>query len=287
VQSMTQRVLEYQKSREGLRAIVAEISPTVYQFPRRRMGLDEDACGDFYVFVHPRLLRLLDRFRDQGRPFESYLWSVLNWQLKNFARERQRSERAWSVGLALHPTAPAESPEDALERAEAGPVLPDLVSVARCIRTDADKRNFLFFVLKCARLVDDDNAAVLAAVAGVTAEALRVLAGRLLDQRAARIERLETFRCRRNRAFARARLLETEMRGETDTSRIRELARCLERERRRMESAMHRMAHVGVAPTNREIAALLGVPKGTVDSGIFWLKRKLGSVYDPDVLRSA
>jgi DNA-directed RNA polymerase specialized sigma24 family protein len=29
------------------------------------------------------------------------------------------------------------------------------------------------------------------------------------------------------------------------------------------------------APTNREIAAALGIPKGTVDSGLIWIKRKL------------
>jgi DNA-directed RNA polymerase specialized sigma24 family protein len=47
------------------------------------------------------------------------------------------------------------------------------------------------------------------------------------------------------------------------------------------------MSRVGMSPTNREIAAVLGVPKGTVDSGLYWLKRKLAAVYDPDNLRSA
>ncbi len=67
------------------------------------MGWDEDACGEFYVFIHPRLIRLLDRFRNQGKPFESYLWAVLGWQLRNFARERSRDERRWKVSLRLEP----------------------------------------------------------------------------------------------------------------------------------------------------------------------------------------
>src|SRR5512135_3748450 len=100
---LTQKVLAYQKTGHGLREIVEEIGPRVYQFPRRTMGWDEDACGDFYVFIHPRLIRLLERFRDQGRPFESYLWSVLNWQLRNFARDRSRAERGWYVSLRVEP----------------------------------------------------------------------------------------------------------------------------------------------------------------------------------------
>ena len=51
--------------------------------------------------------------------------------------------------------------------------------------------------------------------------------------------------------------------------------------RLRMRTAMQRMSRVGLAPTNLEIAKALGVPKGTVDSGLYWLKRKLASVYDP------
>ena len=281
MQSMTERVLQYQRSREGLRGIVEDLAPVVYQFPRRRMGLDDDACGDFYVFVHPRLLRMLDRFHDQGKPFESYLWSVLNWQLKNFARNRRRAQRAWALGLTLETDIPAEPAEDAAAR------FPDPGAVASRIRSDADRRNFLFFILKCARLIDDRNAESLAGIAGITASSLRVLAGRLLEQKAAREERLATFRGRRNRAYVRIRALEDDLRGETDASRVDALRLNLARERRRMAGAMHRIARVGIDPTNRQIAELLGVPKGTVDSGIFLLKKKLGSVYDPDNLRTA
>ena len=54
-----------------------------------------------------------------------------------------------------------------------------------------------------------------------------------------------------------------------------------------MRGAMDKMSRVGLAPTNKEIARILGVPKGTVDSGLYWLKKKLAPVYDPDNFRSA
>jgi RNA polymerase sigma factor (sigma-70 family) len=282
MESLTQKVLQYQRTREGLRDIVNELAPRVYQFPRHRMGWDEDACGDFYVFVHPRLIRLLDRFQDQGKPFESYLWAVLNWQLRNFARERRRSERVWSVSLALDPgdAVTVEEPASCLEFSGTAPI-------AQCIRSDADRRNFLILVLKCSRLLDDDSAAALAPIAGISARELLTLAAHLKALRASRDARLETFRCRRNKSFAQARQLEAELRGEVDAERGAVLQAAREGLCRRMEAAMRRMARVSVSPTNREIASLLGIPKGTVDSGLYWLKRKLASVYDPDHLRSA
>jgi RNA polymerase sigma factor (sigma-70 family) len=280
MENLTEKVLRYQKTRAGLSDLVDELAPRVYQFPRRKMGWDEDACGDFYLFVHPRLIRLLDRFRDQGKPFESYLCAVLNWQLRNFARDRRRGQTNWNVSLRL---------EDKEEESDnSSPPLHLSSEIASVVTTDADRRNFLFLVLKCSRALDPENARALAPVAGISSARLLTLASTLRGTRAAREERLETFRSRRNKAFSLIRVLETELMSlQGDEERIAALRARLARARKRMRSAMQRMARVGLAPTNREIGAVLGVPKGTVDSGLYWLKRKLASVYDPDNLRLA
>jgi DNA-directed RNA polymerase specialized sigma24 family protein len=285
MKTLTEKVLRYQETGEGLDEIVRDIAPRVYQFPRRTMGWDEDACGDFYVFVHPRMLRLLGKFRDLGKPFESYLWAVLGWQLRNFARERRQRERAWSVSLRME-----EGDSDALadpEGVPADPLLSFAPRMARVIRSDADRRNFLFLLLKCSRSIDPATAAPLAALAGIPVGHLLDTVAALKDMRGSRERRQEAFRCRRNRAFTKVRLLETELKIEADPARLQDVREGLRKAQRRMESAARKMARVGLSPTNREIAAVLGVPKGTVDSGLYWLKRKLSSVYDPDNLRSA
>jgi RNA polymerase sigma factor (sigma-70 family) len=287
MESLTKKVLLYQKTREGLRDIVRELAPRVYQFPRRKMGWDEDACGDFYVFVYPRLIRLLDRFADQGKPFESYLSSVLNWQLRNFARDRKRGERSWNVSLRLEAGDPGagELREEPAEATIEPQRVPPIIS--RLVRSNADRRNFLFLVLKCARSIEPGNAGALAAVTGVDADRILGLSVSLREMRRPRELRLDAFRSRRNKAFAQARLMETELKTEVDQERAALLQKSLAKARRRMRSAMNRMARVGLSPTNLEIARVLGVPKGTVDSGLYWLKRKLASVYDPDILRQA
>ena len=251
------------------------------------MGWDEDACGEFYVFVHPRLIRLLDRFTDQGKPFESYLSSVLNWQLRNFARDRKRGERSWNVSLRLDMDPEAQEMGERRASDSAAECAFASGGLARLIKSDADRRNFLFLALKCARTIGPENAAAVAAVSGVDEGRVLSLSVTLQDMRAPRERRLETFRSRRNRAFAQARLLETELLTEVEKERISLLRASLSKARRRMRGAMARMARVKLAPTNLEIARVMGVPKGTVDSGLYWLKRKLASVYDPDIPRQA
>lgn len=286
MENLTQKVLQYQRTGQGLREIVNEIGPRVYQFPRRTMGWDEDACGDFYVFIHPRIIRLLRRFRDQGRPFESYLWAVLNWQLRNFARDRHRDERRWQVSLRVDPGAlvTGEDPSPGTDDLEA---LSACAALAGCLRSDADRRNFLFMVLKLSRRLDPDRAPALARLAGISSRFLLAAAAELRELRAGREARQEMFRARRNKCYAAARLLEAELKSETDPRRIAALSERLRRTRRRMAVAMDHLARVAIAPTNLEIGRVLGVPKGTVDSGLFWLKKKLAPVLSPDLDRDA
>ena len=283
MENLTDKVLRYQKTGQGLAEIVNELAPRVYHFPRRTMGWDEDACGDFYVFVHPRILRLVERFRNQGKPFESYLWAVLNWQVRNFARERCQRERAWRVSLRMDAAGDVPTPV----APDADPSALPCTDMARAIRTPADRRNFLFLVLKCARQLDPSRASQLAALAGTAPGRLLDLVGTLRDMRTGRERRLQKFASRRNRAYAKILLMETELRGEVEPAKIAALRGTLQRARLRMRSSAERMARVGMSPTNREIAAVLGIPKGTVDSGLYWLKKKLAAVYDPDHLRSA
>jgi RNA polymerase sigma factor (sigma-70 family) len=291
MESLTQKVLRWQQTGQGLEEIVAAIAPRVYHFPRRTMGWDEDACGDFYVFVHSRMLRLVARFQDQGKPFESYLWAVLGWQLRNFARERRDRERAWRVSLRVgyaeeeRSRAPAVD-ADPCDEAPGTSALRNPV-LLRSLSTDADRRHLLFLLLKCCRLLDPADAGPLAAAAGVSVRYLLDTASALRPMRQARERRLDIFRCRRNRSYTAVQLLEAECASETDPERLAALQARLERARRCMHSSSRRMARVGVSPTNREIALVLGIPKGTVDSGLYWLKRKLAEVYDPDTLRSA
>jgi|WetSurMetagenome_2_1015567.scaffolds.fasta_scaffold172571_2 DNA-directed RNA polymerase specialized sigma24 family protein len=283
MENLTEKVAAFQRSRDGLPQLVALLAPRVLEYPRRKLGWDEDACAEFYAFFQPRLERLLRRFIDQGKPFESYLCSVMSWQLKNFARERKRSERCWAVSLRLDP-GPGLQEEGALEdECEPASVLPSPLQarVAGLLVSPSDKRNLLLLALKCLRSAPPERLSSIAAVAGMSPERLGGILAWLRGKSAPREMRLESFRVRRNRAYSQAILLETELREEVDPGRRADIQKRLCGARRRMRTAVARMSRVHCGPTNREIAEALGLPKGTVDSGLYWLKRKLAAVYDP------
>jgi hypothetical protein len=88
-------------------------------------------------------------------------------------------------------------------------------------------------------------------------------------------KRLEIFRSRRNKAFLQLRLLEYALHDELDPDRRAVLQARLLRLQQSMSTAMCRLSRFKLCPSNREIGAALGIPKGTVDSGLYWMKRKL------------
>jgi DNA-directed RNA polymerase specialized sigma24 family protein len=282
--SLTEKVAAFQKTSQGLNDLIAVIAPRVYWYPRHKLGWDEDACGEFYAHFQPRLFRLLSRFKDKGKPFETYLCSVMSWELKNFTRDRKKSDRIWNTALRLE--YPEEQGCSETEWEEARPETLD-ERVASLFRNGADRRNILSLCLKNIRHMTPERLSGLAALLRVPEEVLSGYAQALRSRMAPREKRLEMFRGRRNRAYSNARLLERELQEELDPGRRSAILERLATARKRMRTAMHRMSRIMLNPTNREIAEVLAVPKGTVDSGLFWLKRKLVSVYDPGNSRSA
>ena len=96
--TLTERVLRFQETGQGQAELLACVAARVYGYPRVRGSRSEDDSGEFYLFFYPRLLRSLRRFRDQGKPFEWYLQSVLRWQYLIYVRVKRRRERQWNAG---------------------------------------------------------------------------------------------------------------------------------------------------------------------------------------------
>ena len=54
-----------------------------------------------------------------------------------------------------------------------------------------------------------------------------------------------------------------------------------------MKQAMWEIARIPLCPTHRAIAEELGVPKGTVDTGLRWAKNQLAALYAEDEIEYA
>jgi len=274
---LNEQVLRYQATGEGLEELLSLLSARVYAYPRLRGSRCEDDAGEFYLLCYPRLVRTLRRFREQGKPFEWYLQSVLRWQYLAYVRARRRREREWASGcLAAFWEPPPVEPEPALDppglfRQAAG--LFQLEAGGRRVRR-GERTRLLAWALKGVRSLSETQLRELAELSGVPPELLGQACARLRQGLLPHERRLELLVGRRTRAYSALCLLEQDLGREAEPIRREALARRVQKARRALCRSQRRIAAVRLAPSNRSIAAALGLPKGTVDTALYSLRRR-------------
>ena len=276
---LKERVLRFANFGEGWQEIRESLSWSIYRYPLKRGVREEDDPGNFYVYFLPRLKRLLRRYQDQGRPFEHYFNSLLRWHLKSFYRQSRRyrenrhieaSQDFWDV------------PEDTEAVMRLIDDEPDgegirLLGIGEDgrIHNEAAKKRFLFLVMRCVRNLNDRRIEIVARITGCCRCWLKERIQRLMELVGEKEHRLERLWNRRNRAYYRLRVLERRLRWEQeDETKTRLLGR-IQRQRRIMALSMDEARRVPLSPSHRAIALALGVPKGTVDTGLRWIKKRL------------
>ena len=191
---------------------------------------------------------------------------------------------AWPQAPALRLADPADpaDPDDPDDPAGApdaarnsGTTRPARRGRARRFRLpqDTGRRRVLFALLKTAHALDERQFTTLVAATGCHPDSLRRILSRLARLRAPARRRRQMLRERRNLAYAEFRFWSGAAFTEPDPPE-RALARVrAERHRHTKNLAQRELERVRLAPSNRQIAVVLGVPKGTVDTGLHWLMR--------------
>jgi hypothetical protein len=293
--SLTQTVLKYQKTGDGLDTIVNRISILAYEYPKRFRGMSRESCSDFYCSFHPKIIPMVDRFEYQEKPFEMYLYASMKWHLKGFIRRQKKKETVERVFMQ-----PTFWDESLSVRESSEPILPQCLTnhARRVLEVDSNGRIVEPSIRKrvmCLLLKGGD---------GLSATKLEAVA-RLIECDLEWVhESLGTLRESRNQHYRRRRLLE--IRRNTHYLKIN----CLqeqwdlaeypeERQRITEEIDLERailsklnflISRTRLTPTHQAISEITGIPKGTIDSGLYTIRRELqetSQAEDPPVRRPA
>jgi hypothetical protein len=271
-------VLDYRRSGKGLDKVMERIAELVFASPQRfGFECDDEAAEALFRYRH-RIAGLADRFEDRGLPFEAYLVSSLRFLSRtvrrNHRREAERQvvcERAES-GSSSDEFAPGFEADISCKDTER-PRIP-LPKDPKMSAAFGSRLVFLF--LKCVWDADDADASRVAEAAGVDPAWLGSAATQARRSLEAERGRYERMAASRNRSWCRLRILEARLRDETEQSRRLGLQASLERERSRFARAMEEMRAFKPVVPNSVVARILDVPKGTVDSGLYYLKKARG-----------
>jgi hypothetical protein len=236
-----------------------------------------DEYDDFISWMYPRIHNAIDAYKETGASFEVYLATIIRVAAKEY-RTRRITENVteyavWTVRVPeqyAYEETPFYSQESSKKNRTKTPH-----PAAAAVKRRNNPRQLLILALKCYRYLSDD---FIDKIARKIKIGRNKLAEMINEIRAVRLERDNEICQMRERVYSQFyRCIVYEKRlsylPENSPAAITMKQRG-EKARKRLEGMRNRLASIRTDPTNRQVAEVIGISKGSVDAGLHALKTK-------------
>ncbi len=272
-----EKVLQYKLTNENLENLVHKLAIHVYSLLKNKFKLDDEERSEFFCEFYPKIPSLIKRFKYDSTPFEGYLTSSIRWDIKYFRSKKSRllgiekakykepfyllrSEEDFTIvqNVNLQISDKARSP---LRLTKRGQYL-----------TDPVKQRILYIYLLEAENTDDNLKNAIIKATGYKKKWLDNCTDKLRAKTDKRMIRIKLLRNRRNSAFFNLHLLQEELNFSDNKNEKKELILKIERLRNIISKVNKQISKAPSRPTHQDLADILGIPRGSIDSGIYYLK---------------
>jgi DNA-directed RNA polymerase specialized sigma24 family protein len=240
-----------------------------HRFYIKRWGKEQRI--DYLCWLYPKWSAAIDAYKDTGSSFEAYLASLMFWS----AREYFVSEGRHSI---TEQVCWEEQTKDILIREQeeeyaAETVHPFRNETGKHIKT----KEILILLLKSYSFISEDFLRRVAPVVGIEADRLRRMIDTLKKRREVHDEGIRTLKRGIHSQYYRCLAFERRLYAmDRDCPYYERTKEVLERGRKRLANMKKRLAGLRVDASNRQVAEILHIPKGTVDSTLYLIKKKFG-----------
>ena len=229
----------------------------------------QDRWSDFLSWLYFRFSRAVELYRDLGSSFDAYISGIVHKAAKEY-RCREADQK-----LTEYVCWQARAEEMTLYESE--PDYPE-ARKSRPIPKGINPRQLLFLLLKSYYSATDEMVKEVAALNGLKSEDVRKMIDGLRNMRSGKETEIRELQDRiylqHYRCLAYQERMNNSQAGTDYHERMQER---FERARKRFFAMKKRLAGIRTAASNRMIAKVMGVPLGTVDSGLASIKNRLAS----------
>jgi hypothetical protein len=208
-----------------------------------------------------------------GASFDAYIASLVHWSAKEY---RSREAEHHIIEYACWEARAGEVSESASAYMDA--MLEDSVSESGSSEQKKlpNPRQILILILKSYFFVSDTFVLKVAPAVNVSTEKLQSMIDQLRAMRSVRDANIrkaqERLHCEYYRCLAYQKRLNALDKG---TAMQTKVTGRIKRARERYKLLKERLASIGTEASNRQVAEVLGIPKGTVDSTMYAIKQKM------------
>lgn len=281
---LTQLVERKQRGEDGLDTTILDlIARDMYAHPRYYGLHSEEDVGELFERYWTRIVGIVDRYQDVGASFDTFLKTSIRFMALSIRRKKACSCDREAIFLADRK---AHYASDADAQEEHGTRLEDHDAVSAFPRIDdnapsavAFRRRMKFLCIKCANMLDDSQGIVIARAVGIDPEEL-VTCMTLARSRGLGLRQRSVSRRRgRDAAWLRMGVYRRRLSRETDPYKRRRLEEALGKDHAQFIKTIALMEKSPPIISNKAVAELLGIPKGTVDCGVVRILKQYRGLY--------
>lgn len=267
-------IARFAESGEGLRDALGEMARTLYRNPRIYGLKDEDDVGELFARYPGRIEVILRKYQEARGYFPAYLIATVRFLALSLRRDRARSfdrQMVFEEEAALC----AENPPGT-DYIPGDPESPLPESRGRGpYRRSSLRSRFLYLSVKCAWTADEGFLRQAARSLGVDASLLSLSLSKARSRTLSVRDRWEDRKAARDASWVRLRVLERRLSREEDPCVRTILRERIERERERFRRRLEETRRMRLTISNKAVAEVLGIPKGTVDAGVYFAARRI------------
>jgi hypothetical protein len=228
---------------------------------------DQERWIDFLSWLYPRLSRAVDGYREKGASFDAYINTIVQWGSKEYRmKEADHSATEYACWKARAEEMALCDPE------------PDYGDSAIKILSPPEEfsdRQILILFLKSYYFISDDFLNRVAKFLHMDKDKLKKLVEELRILRDKREKAITDLKESVHSQYYRCLTFQKKLLSTSPESPYYEkLQNRFERAHTRLLLMQKRLARVKLDATNRQIAKVLNLPKGTIDSALHTIREK-------------
>lgn len=238
-------------------------------------------AGDFIMELLPKVEQIINEFNPDLSSFKNYLNRHVKWLslqcTKKYLKEKDKND-----AFMYHHNA---NFKDNIVMQESKPKYHISKEMQKflnlnsgVIQSESMRKRVTILALKNSRLLTDPIIDNLSSILGVEKKWLEGKKDQLNEKCQERIKNRDYLEIRCNRLFIDITKDQDKLNKELDINKKQEILIKLEEKKTRLHKLQETLSKRSYGPKNDEIAKVLNIPKGTVDSSLFYIKKKLSSL---------
>ncbi len=263
---LTHLVIRYQKTGNGRERLFQEMYHRVYWFARTSLNTNEDELSGFCAFFFPKLPTMVEHFTYRGITFDYYIKRSVCFSIKTFIARKQKRRLEQSAVLCSYHESSPEQPGESL-----AVETPPCRYITRH-RKSLEKR-ILILVAVEAFSIPVSLYPVIAEEVGCSLEYISDVLGTLHSREQRRYQRYLRLTERRDIYYGDLMVVQLKLYAHPPEPEYSELKHREKRLRELLDRSRDRVLKFPKKIPHRVVAEVLGIPKGTVDSAIHYLKK--------------